>query len=391
MRAGRVLDRRPAPPLRELGRRVGVRRRADGPALHHVDQRERAERRHAHVVELDRLRLARALLELLAGAVEPVGPERGAPEVRVHERLAGVVGPAAVDGGLGQQLVGRAERGVEVALEARALQARQRHRLQVAAAALGRQPVGGLARVREMLLGGLGVPGLEGGARERRGQLGVAAQPLGRQRVDQRADRVALAAHEQREPVLGDELDGEVPVLRGDGVTQRLRPHPALGVPARRAVVQPRQLGAQLAPRAHPQQLREQAVVAVPLASRVDGQDEPVGAFELGQNVAARTLVGQRVRELAADPVDDRRAQEEGAQLRRLAVEHLGEQIVADDAIVAGELGDEALGVVAALQAQRGQPQPGAPALGPRAQRRDQLGSQRPDRAPRAAPPPRPR
>ena len=61
------------------------------------------------------------------------------------------------------------------------------------------------------------------------------------------------------------------------------------------------------------------------------------------------------------------------AEAWRLAIEDLGEQVVADDAVVAGELLDEALRVLAALQAQRGEPQPGAPALGARAERADQL------------------
>ena len=138
--------------------------------------------------------------------------------------------------------------------------------------------------------------------------------------------------------------------------------------------MQQRQLGAQLTPRTHPQQLREQAVVAVPLAPRVDAENEPVGALELAEDVTTRTLTGERIRKIAADPVHDRRAQQEPAQLRRLAVEHLGEQVVAHDAIVAGELLHELLRVVAALEAERRQAQPRAPTLGAGAQRRHQLG-----------------
>ena len=72
------------------------------------------------------------------------------------------------------------------------------------------------------------------------------------------------------------------------------------------------------------------------------------------------TLAGERVGELpqirSTSDVRSRNVR----SLRRLAVEHLGQQVVADHAIVAGELGDEALGVVAALQAERGEPQAGA-------------------------------
>ena len=85
---------------------------------------------------------------------------------------------------------------------------------------------------------------------------------------------------------------------------------------------------------------------------------------------------GQRVGQVAADAIDDRGPQQEAAQPRRLAVEHLGQQVVADHAVVAGELLDEALGIVAALEAVRGESQPGAPALGAGAQRRDQFGGE---------------
>ena len=152
-------------------------------------------------------------------------PQRGAPELRAHERLAGVVGPAAVDGGLGEQLVGRLERGLEVAIQARAVQAGQRQRLEVAAPARGGQRRLGGARLLEVGLARLGVADLEGRARERGAELGVGVQPLRRQRVDEAADRVALAAHEEVEPVLGDELDREVPLARRDGVLERLRAH----------------------------------------------------------------------------------------------------------------------------------------------------------------------
>jgi hypothetical protein len=75
-------------------------------------------------------------------------------------------------------------------------------------------------------------------------------------------------------------------------------------------------------------------------------------------------LTGEGGGEIAANPVDDRRSQQERAQPRRLAVEHLGDQVVGDDAVVARELLDEPLGVVTALQGQGGEPQSGGPALG---------------------------
>ena len=47
-------------------------------------------------------------------------------------------------------------------------------------------------------------------------------------------------------------------------------------------------------------------------------------------------------------------------------VEHLGQQVVGDGALAAGELGDESLGVGMAGERERRQPQPRRPPLGPR-------------------------
>ena len=98
--------RRPAAPLRQLDRRVGVALVPGRPADHHVEHREIAERRDRDEVEPVQARERDRARELLAGAVEPVAPERGLAEHRVHERLASGVGSAAVRGRLGQQRVG---------------------------------------------------------------------------------------------------------------------------------------------------------------------------------------------------------------------------------------------------------------------------------------------
>ena len=222
---------------------------------------------------------------------------------------------------------------------------------------------------------GFGVADLEGRAGQRRRELGVVALALIRQHLDERADRAALPAHEEVEPVLGHELDREVPVgpPRPRGC-RACEPMPCAAYQRAARSCRRGSSSPSSRARARAQQLREQQVVAEPLAARVHAQHKPVGALQLREDVTARTLSGQRVGQVAADAVDDRGAQEEAAQPRRLAIEHLGQQVVADDAVVARELLDEALGVVAALQAVRGQPQPGAPALGAGAQRRDQLG-----------------
>ena len=98
---------------------------------------------------------------------------------------------------------------------------------------------------------------------------------------------------------------------------------------------------------------------------------------------------GQRVGELGAQRVDDRRAQQEVAQLRWLAGEHLADQVVADRRVGAGEVLDEVARVGMVLQRHRRQAQRGRPALGAPPERREVLGAPARCRARRTARRPR--
>ena len=85
----------------------------------------------------------------------------------------------------------------------------------------------------------------------------------------------------------------------------------------------------------------------------------------------AAALAGDGIAQRAAQPVEDRGLQQEVADLLGLALQDLLDQVVDDVAVVAGEAGDEAGDVVAALHRQRRQLQRGDPALGARLQRGD--------------------
>ena len=310
--------------------------------------------------------------QLLAGALELVRPHRRLPQHGVHERLAGaIVRAAGVPGGLGQQRVRGLQRGFEVTLQPGLREAGKGPRLQVPAAPrLGHRHLLGVLQVA---LGGLGVADVERRARERRGQFGVLLEPVRWELAQQRTDSGGVAAHVQVEPVVGDDLHRQVPLARLHRVPERVDRGAARGVPAGGARVQVRKLRRQLPFGARAQQLGEQAVVAEPLAMTVHTEDEPIGALQGGERVRAVAVAGQRVGEAAAHAVDQRRAQEERAQPWRLAIEHLGDEVVGDHAIVAGELGHELVRVLAALETQRREPQAGAPTLRPRVERLDQL------------------
>ena len=98
--------------------------------------------------------------------------------------------------------------------------------------------------------------------------------------------------------------------------------------------------------------------------------------MELREHPRAAGPVGERVGEPTADPLGHARAQQEVADDRALEGEDLAAQVVGDGVVVAGEVGQEAVGIRFGLQGQRGEPQAGGPALGPLQQPRELLGAQ---------------
>ena len=151
---------------------------------------------------------------------------------------------------------------------------------------------------------------------------------------------------------------------RRQRVRDRLAAEPGAGQPLRRAGVQ---LGLQaraLEPQARAQQLAEQAVIAVPGALTIERGHEHAVALELLQRERAAARAGEGVGELAGHAVDDARAQQQLAQLRRPAGQHLAHQVVGDRAVVAREVGDERVAVLLAEQREPGEAQAGGPALG---------------------------
>ena len=75
-------------------------------------------------------------------------------------------------------------------------------------------------------------------------------------------------------------------------------------------------------------------------------------------------MVAEKViRQRARDVVEDRRPQEQLAHVRGLAGEHFVEQVVGYGPLTARELGDEASRIRMTGERERGQTQPGSPAL----------------------------
>ena len=86
----------------------------------------------------------------------------------------------------------------------------------------------------------------------------------------------------------------------------------------------------------------EQVVVAVPLPLVVERDDEQVPALEDLQPLAAVVAAGERVAQRPRQLREHRGVEEEPANVLGLAVEHLLDQVVQDEAVAAGERVDEA-------------------------------------------------
>jgi hypothetical protein len=109
----------------------------------------------------------------------------------------------------------------------------------------------------------------------------------------------------------------------------------------------------------------ESPVVAVPPAAVVERDEEqvrPLESFEGRPRVAAaRHRRAQRRRQ----PVQDRGLQEERPDLIGLPVQDLIDEVVDDEAVVAGKMVDEGSRVVATLERQRRELQRGDPPFRP--------------------------
>ena len=112
------------------------------------------------------------------------------------------------------------------------------------------------------------------------------------------------------------------------------------------------------------QDIGEQVVVAVPVATVVEGYDEQVRPLERLEHGLGVADAGDRIAERAAQPFEDRGVEQEGADGLGLADEHLLDEVVDDVPIVAREAGDEPGGVLASLQREGRELQGGDPPLG---------------------------
>ena len=160
-------------------------------------------------------------------------------------------------------------------------------------------------------------------------------------------------------------------------MTQRLALAAVRGKPRRGAAMERSPLVAALGTQLDAQQRAQQRVVGEPASRAAERGHHRVAPHEVSQPRGAIVAFGERVGQVAGEGIHDRRSQQEGPQVSRLAVEQLREEIVGDRPVRRREGGDVRLGLRMVAQRERCQPQRGGPALGATAEHGDLVRVQR--------------
>ena len=192
-----------------------------------------------------------------------------------------------------------------------------------------------------------------------------------------RAPMVATwPSSERLRPWSASRRPAPLPVAGGLGVTDRVDRVPMMGEPVGGGQVQiPDGVGF-AAPKLQGQEIREQRVVAEPRALTIDRNHERVRVLQLDEHPLRAARPGHSVGQRAADPLQDRGAEQQLPDPFGLALEDLGKQVIRHRPLAAGELGDELSGVRVTGQRHRGEPQARGPPLGPRQEHGGVLGRQ---------------
>jgi len=146
------------------------------------------------------------------------------------------------------------------------------------------------------------------------------------------------------------------------------------GEPTARLAVQSRKLVRKAVPQLRAEHLREERVIPEPSAARVERFDEALGSLQLAKRMLSRRRPRERLGQLAVQPVDDRRMEQEAERLLVVARDDLRHQVVAHGPVIAGEALDESLRVGMGLERELGKPEPSGPPLGALPERLDAVG-----------------
>ena len=232
----------------------------------------------------------------------------------------------------------------------------------------------------------VGQVGVGGHERQRR----VAGHLLVGEVTEPAANGRVVALRDVPEGVGPQQIAGEPDVSRGRGMADRRIDVAVVGVPVARAPVELRlELG--LAPaQLRAQHLGQEPVVAVPLVGAIQGDDQGVGPREVPQPLGRARLQQHGVAQRPREPVEHRRALQEGDLLGRELGQQAVGHVVGHDAIVAAEPRDRGGGVRLIAQRHGGEIEPGRPTLRAAHERVDvrsgQVGPGEPEQRGRLAP-----
>ena len=102
-------------------------------------------------------------------------------------------------------------------------------------------------------------------------------------------------------------------------------------------------------------------VVAEPRPPGIERHDERVRVLQRQQDALRARAAGQQIGQFTVDPVEQGSAQQQLLDVGGLTVQHLGQQVLGDGAVAAGELRDETLGIGVPGQRNRREPQARGP------------------------------
>ena len=150
--------------------------------------------------------------------------------------------------------------------------------------------------------------------------------------------------------MVGEQPSRVGPVTRGLSMPDGVNDLAVLAQPFRGEPVQDRQFFGQPPAQLKPEQVSEEVVIAEPGSGRVERYDKRIGVFEVEQDAFGARVTSQQIGQLAVDPVEQGSAQKQLLDLGRLALQHLGEQVLGHGPAAAGELRDKSFRVRAARQ-----------------------------------------
>ena len=147
-----------------------------------------------------------------------------------------------------------------------------------------------------------------------------------------------------------------------------------------------RNLVAQRSAQLEAQEVRQQLVVAKPGALSVERHNKRVGFLQFQQHLLRARPARQQVGEFTVQPFDKRGSHQHALNLARLALEHLGHQVLPNRPVGARELGHETLGIRVTAERDHRQAQASRPTFRTLVQRgRTSVGQTDPGRGKRFA------